>query len=320
MHKVYPKTVTSFNKWLESNIKYKNVYFNLGKPKPFDVTLRDGIQSLSKTEQEFYSMQKKIELYNEIITHYDPKHMEIGSIVSEKVLPIFKDTVNFYNYTQIINGFNYSSYSFGNYILIPNYLKLLEATKLNIFRNFSFIDSASNDFQLKNTKRTVEDNYVELSNMMNHLDDSFMDKMSYNVKLYISCVNECPISGKIDNNFIINRALKLNNLCFDTICFSDTCGTLEPKDFEYIVDTCNRFGLPYSKMSMHLHVKQSREKEVEQIIHKALDRKITNFDVSLLSTGGCSVTMNRESICPNLSYDLYYKSLVNYIIENSKTD
>jgi hypothetical protein len=101
----------------------------------------------------------------------------------------------------------------------------------------------------------------------------------------------------------------------DNICLSDTCGTLDVEDFEYIVDTCNFFGLPSSKLSLHLHVKNGRENIVEKIIHKALDRRILDFDVSLLETGGCSVTMNKNQIAPNLSYELYYKSLVNYIEE-----
>jgi hypothetical protein len=136
------------------------------------------------------------------------------------------------------------------------------------------------------------------------------------VKLYVSCINECPIEGKIDNDFIVNKLLMINKMNVDNICLSDTCGTLDVDDFEYIVDTCNFFGLPSSKLSLHFHVKNGREDIVEKIIHKALDRRIINFDVSLLETGGCSVTMNKNQISPNLSYELYYKFLVNYIETN----
>jgi pyruvate/oxaloacetate carboxyltransferase len=136
------------------------------------------------------------------------------------------------------------------------------------------------------------------------------------IKLYVSCINECPISGKINNDFIVNRILKLNKMNVDNICLSDTCGTLNVDDFEYIVDACNFFGLPSHKLSLHLHVKNGSEDIVEKIIHKALDKRIIDFDVSLLETGGCSVTMNTNQIAPNLSYELYYKSLVNYIEKN----
>jgi hypothetical protein len=88
---------------------------------------------------------------------------------------------------------------------------------------------------------------------------------------------------------------------------------LELDDFEYIVDTCNFFGIPFSKFSLHLHVKPDRKNIVKEIIHKALDRKIVIFDVSLLESGGCSVTMDENKLTPNLSYELYFESLIDYI-------
>ena len=103
----------------------------------------------------------------------------------------------------------------------------------------------------------------------------------------------------------MRKGVKLNKMNVDCICLSDTYGTLNEEDFEYIVDTCAYFGFPLSKLSLYLHVSKNRELEVEKIIHKALDRKIINFDVSLLETGGCCITIYREKINPNLSYELY---------------
>ena len=88
-------------------------------------------------------------------------------------------------------------------------------------------------------------------------------------------------------------------------------------DFEYIVDSCKNYGINMQKLSLHLHVKNNRESEVEKIFHKALDRKIINFDVSALDSGGCSVTMDKNKLAPNMNYVQYYKFLTNYIIKNS---
>ena len=92
----------------------------------------------------------------------------------------------------------------------------------------------------------------------------------------------------------------------DNICLSDTCGTLNATDFKYIVDNCNNNGLPFKRLSLQLRVKQNREKEIEKVIHNALERKITNFDVSLTE-------MNKNNTPPILSYEQYYKFLINYI-------
>jgi hypothetical protein len=44
----------------------------------------------NKEEQKLYTFEKKIELYNNIILEQDPDYIEIGSIVSLKILNITK--------------------------------------------------------------------------------------------------------------------------------------------------------------------------------------------------------------------------------------
>jgi isopropylmalate/homocitrate/citramalate synthase len=298
------------------------LYNKLGCPKPFDVTLRDGLQSLSKEQQQIYTLEKKKKLYEKINLIYQPKSIEFGSIVSKNILPIFSDTLELFNYIEN-NDYNSDNdnkdnngCSTKNYILIPSREKLLKVINIPNLNNFSFITSVSDVFQKKNTKKSLYDNDNELNCMIDLLDNS-QKKNNFNIKLYVSCINECPISGKIHNDIIVGRILKLNELNVNDICLSDTCGTLDVVDFEYIVDMCYIKGVPFSKLSLHLHVSANRENIVEQIFFAALNRGIINFDVSLLDTGGCSVTMNKEKIAPNLSYDLYYKFLKKYIQNNT---
>jgi len=315
---MYPRCAESFKKWYLSSYKFGKIYNDLGKPKPFDVTLRDGLQSLTKEEQNNLTTNDKLKIYNDI-SIYRPRNIEIGSIVSEKVLPVFKDTLEIFEILTKLTCKDYiTNQKKENYfIVIPNQNKLESVGKNPKINYFSFITSVSNSFQLKNTKMSLTESDKDIYEMLYELDVSKYRGRPPFVKLYVSCINECPIEGKVDNDFIVHRLLTLNKMNVDSICLSDTCGTLNEEDFEYIVDTCAFFGLPLSKFSLHLHVNKNREKEVEKIIHKALDRKIINFDVSLLDSGGCSVTMNREKISPNLSYDLYYKSLCNYIMKKT---
>jgi isopropylmalate/homocitrate/citramalate synthase len=127
---------------------YEKIYNQLGSPKPFDVTLRDGLQSLSKEEQKIYTLEKKKELYEKINLIYHPKNIEIGSIVSPRVLPIFSDTLELFN--DIENSYD-KKHSSKNYILIPTKDKLLEVIDIPHLNNFSFITSVSDVFQKKNT-------------------------------------------------------------------------------------------------------------------------------------------------------------------------
>jgi len=317
---MYPKCAQSFKKWYSSRYKFGKLYNDLGKPTPFDVTLRDGLQSLSKEEQSTFTTYNKLALYNTITSSYNPKSIEVGSIVSEKVLPVFKDTIEI---VEMLYDKHFNDCLFqkekrkSNFVLVPNYNKLKSVINNPKINHFSFITSVSNSFQQKNTKMSLEESDNDIYEMLYELDDNNYRKRKPFVKLYVSCINECPIEGKIDNDFIVNRILNLNKMNVDKICLSDTCGSLTEDDFEYIVDTCSYFGFPFSKFSLHLHVKKERETEIEKIIHKALDRKIINFDVSYLETGGCSVTIDKKKLAPNLSYDLYYKTLCNFIIKKT---
>lgn len=324
----YPITFKCFLDFLKTDKKYENLYNKLGCPSAFDVTLRDGLQSLSIEKQKSIDFITKKNLYHTIYFNHRPKNIEIGSLVSNKIFPVFNDTKDLLYYINkhqdsIKYNFDYiMPLKTNNYILIPNSDKLCE----NIYNrqtdldtspfNYSFITSVSNSFQCKNIRMTLSESDEDILNMIYLLDDKF-NKKDYEIKLYVSCINECPIEGKIHSDIIVNRLLKLHNLKVDSICLSDTCGTLQPEDLKYILSRCIENGIPRSKLSLHLHVGKDRELVTEELIHTALNLGIIDFDVSLLESGGCSVTIKNNKLAPNLTYDLYYKSLTTYIMNNS---
>jgi isopropylmalate/homocitrate/citramalate synthase len=311
---LYPKCAKTFIDFCHSEKHLTNKFVNkLRKLKPFDVTLRDGLQGLSKEQQLTMKPVDMLNLYFQIKEKYQPRNMEIGSIVSSKVLPIFKNSDSFYNYIEYCQ-LNPDEQKINNFILIPNETQFNNINKFIGLNCFSFITSVSESFQMKNTKMTLDTTFQQINNMMRVLDDK-PEKST--VKLYVSCINECPIEGKIDNNVIIEKIQKYQKLKPNILCLSDTCGTLTSEDLNYIILNLQRDGIKndYSNLSLHLHVKPGREDEVEQIIHTALDFGINSFDVSALKSGGCSVTMNESDLAPNLSYELYYKSLFTYLLK-----
>jgi isopropylmalate/homocitrate/citramalate synthase len=311
------KSLIAFmNNISNNNLAFLNIYEKLGCPRPFDVSLRDGLQGLSKLQQEAFTLDTKKQMFHKIIDNYNPSSIELGSIISNKILPIFKDSKELFQYANTITNANTNTKYF---LLIPNKDKLSEVlldTSIQC-NHFSIITSVSNSFQKKNTKKTIDETKTEIETMIQMIDNTIKNnqKINYQIKLYISCINECPIEGKQDNNIIISEILKYKHLTnkINNICLSDTTGTLLPDDFVYIVDNCNQQGIPFSKFSLHLHVKN--QDIVEEIFHKALDRNITQFDVSDIESGGCSVTMDATQLNPNLSYKLYYEFLIKYIMK-----
>ena len=260
--------------------------------KLFDVTLRDGLQSLTK----IYSLAEKTEILRNIIVNRYPSAIEVGSIVSPKILPQMSESIELFHEAQFINIILPRPIDL--YMLTPNLKSVNIASDHNI-TNFSFITSVSNAFQKKNTNKNLTEIKNEIELMMKRvtlIQDS-------KVKLYISCITDCPISGKIDNHKIINEILHYYHTYdeISEICLSDTCGTMEFNNFKTIIDELLKRNVDFNKISLHLH-NQENKQNVKDIIIYGMKSGIYRFDVSdMPEIGGCSVTMENPS--GNLSYD-----------------
>ncbi len=260
--------------------------------KLFDVTLRDGLQSLKKV----YSLAEKSEILRNIIFNRHPSAIEVGSIVSPKILPQMSESIELFHEAQFINII--IARPIDLYMLTPNLKSVNIASDHNI-TNFSFITSVSNAFQKKNTNKNLTEIKNEIELMMKRvtlIQDS-------KVKLYISCITDCPISGKIDNHKIINEILHYYHTYdeISEICLSDTCGTMEFNNFKTIIDELLKRNVDFNKISLHLH-NQENKQNVKDIIIYGMKSGIYRFDVSdMPEIGGCSVTMENPS--GNLSYD-----------------
>jgi isopropylmalate/homocitrate/citramalate synthase len=299
----------------------KTEIFNKIDPNLFDVSLRDGIQNANI---ENFPTSKKMEIFQTIYSENLPKRIEIGSLTSQKILPIMNDSIEMFNYAKEYLKIRKSEMEFtrdldkynnnfeGIYLLIPSLSKLHLALNHNI-RNFSFITSVSNKFQVTNTKKSIWETKQEFKKMFEILNRQH-STTNFKTKLYVSCINKCPIIGKIDNDFILKEVLYYHGkFPFDEICLSDTVGELKFDDFEYIIENCIFFGIPPSKISLHLHYKPYNYRNIQNILFYCFKNKINKFDVSMLDTGGCSVTMRPEHRPQNLSYDMFYVFLDKYI-------
>ncbi len=175
-------------------------------------------------------------------------------------------------------------------------------------QNISIMSSISDDFLLANTNKNMENTKKDIKTILNDNE--------LNVKMYLSCINECPISGKIDNYKVVDEINYYNdNYKIDEICLSDTCGTLKFKDFKEILDNSLE-KIPSHRISLHLHTNDMVE--LKKIITYSLDKDVKKFDVSAFENqGGCSVTIKNELLNPNLTYDIFYEILLKYLQDNT---
>jgi hydroxymethylglutaryl-CoA lyase len=274
MNNLYiPKNYSKFSRFIKQHT-----------PSLFDVSLRDGIQTSNERE---YPFDTKKNLFMDIMGQpILPQSMEIGSLASPKFLPIMKDSLKlhyFANEVVDIMGRNIDMY-----LLIPSLSKVYTALD-NGVTNMSFITSVSNSFQMKNTNKCIDDTKQEFRMIEQLLPDHI------NKKLYISCINECPVSGIIPLQTIIKEiAFYAHNYDFDQLCLSDTCGTLNSITFSNIVRELKYIGVPMNKLSIHLHVQQHNVNEEEALVFKCIEYGINKFDVSALNSGGCPVIIHND--------------------------
>jgi|LauGreDrversion4_2_1035121.scaffolds.fasta_scaffold41633_2 hypothetical protein len=316
------KCANSFKKWLFTEPYYERIYDIIGRPRPSDVTLLDGLQILNKYSDKPFSTNIKLGCYHIINFSYKPKNIEIGDIPSKSWNYNFRDTIELMQkinqYNLFTSNLEYNATIPTYYVMIPNE-KMFDSvfSELNCIQNFSFTTSVSNKFQFKNTRTNIYQNFKEINNMILRLDDS---DRKFSTKLYISCINECPIDGKLPNDYIVDRLIELNNLKVDNMCLSDTCGSLNSNDFKYIIKKLLYTGVNSNNLSLHIRVNPNNEENAEKIFHIALDHGIKNFNASCFAI--CQDAMGRHRKFPNLandlSYELYYKFLKSYIV--SKTD
>ena len=286
----------------------------LSKLKLFDVSMRDGLQSIPK----IYELHEKKRMLSKIIHQYRPHQMEVGSIVSDNVLPQMKNSVELYKYAtnkyDAINNCDFMKYDLNNincdfFLLVPPVKSYINQALLNNIKNISLITSVSETFQQKNIKKTI----IDTKNILN--DILYDDNQFTNIKLYISCITNCPFDGNINNDYIINEIIyysKLKNV--NNLCLSDTCGDMNFIDFKYIIDNLI-LKMNIDNISLHLHVNKNNYLNIEKIIEYAIINKIYKFDVTgFENIGGCIVTIDQNKLHGNLQYKDLLNTMQKYTI------
>lgn len=264
----------------------------------FDVTLRDGLQGY----KEIFTIDEKKEILDKIIDKTNAQSMELGSIVSYKVLPQMKDSIKLYNYATTINN------NIDFYLLIPNE-KTCTIAMNNKVKNMSFVTSVSDSFQQKNIHCSLDKTKESLFNINSLLQKYYTNNQHMKTKLYISCVNNCPIDGKMKIDDIVREILfYIHHFQFNIICLSDTCGNLDFESFTCIIEGLKEKNIDFSRIGLHLH-DQENKKNLYKIINYAVLNNIVNLDISTIDNiGGCNVTL--KNMNSNITYQSIYDSMV----------
>lgn len=292
------KTISALAKI--SNIVRKKVFIT-------DVTLRDGLQSFHKN----ISPQNRFKIGKKIL-NLGLKNVEVGSIVSDKIIPQMKDSMDVY---QKMYQYNKNV----NYHMLISNMKGIKMMMDNNVKNIAFFTSPSDGFNLKNINKTTNESLKTINLMMNEINND-----AY-VKGYISCINECPYEGKLELVKMLDTINRLYDMGMDEICISDTLGTLTEDNLDEIL-----YNLDYEvldRLSIHLH--QKKNNNWKSVVDCCLYYNVVSFDTSLLNLGGCPAAYSSKEKSGNLSlFDLttylddkgYYHGIDNNQIKNVENE
>jgi len=283
--------------------------------KHFDVSMSDGLQSIPKK----YTLSEKKTILHNIIDTYKPNSLEIGSIISPSVVPQMKHSYELYKYANdfynpIVTKDNTShntSHKCKFYLSVPPTKQYLNNAKTLNVKNISLMTSISDKYQEKYFKQTIE-------KTKEIIKDTLKTPNTFdNVKLYVSCITNCPIKGKQDNEHIINQLYEYLHIDGITeVCLTDTCGNIRYSDFKHIIDYLGiDMNYKLDKLSLHLHCNDEKKHyTTDKIIEYAIHNNIYKFDVSnfeYMYFGNGNVNINAKEFNNNLTYDRLYEGIYN---------
>lgn len=265
----------------------------------FDVSIRDGLQRMDN----IYSLGQKQMILRNIIYNFKPESMEIGSIVPlNNNIPQMKDSVKLYNYAKSIGGSDFYLWTFPD-------KKCIKKAKKNNIQNISFVTSASSLYQSHNFNQDSDTTHENIERILT-------DQHNFRkVKLYVSCVNKCPISNEyVKNEKIADEVFRYSKFSdIKEICLSDTTGTLNYDDFQSIMDDI-LLKMGPGRIGLHLHNTKMHQPEIDSIIMAAIYRGIYRFDISSTrGVGGWTYDSNE-----NLYSTLNYNQMANCLLRHFK--
>lgn len=282
--------------------------------KKFDVTMSNGLASIPK----IYTLDEKKVILKKIMNVYKPHSLEIGSLVSPKVVPQMKQSYELYNYANKL--YNKKTNVCDFYLVVPptkHYLDI--AQKLNI-RNISLYTSVSEAFHKQsNTQSSLRETKTMIKEFVKKPNN--FDK----VKLYVSCIPNCPIKGKQDKEHIINELYEYLHIDgISEVCLTNTCDTMRYSEFIHIIDYLNiEMNYKLEKLSLHLHINQNENKyyTLDNIIEYAITNNIIRFDLTSFENiyfGNSIIKVDIKQFNRNLTYDRLYESIYDTIIYRIK--
>jgi hydroxymethylglutaryl-CoA lyase len=240
---------------------------------------RDAMQGI---KSHFISTEKKALYINSLLkVGFDT--IDFGSFVSPKAIPQMLDTA------AVLSKLDLSRTESKLLAIIANIRGANDASKFEEIDYLGYPFSISENFQMRNTHKTIEESIETLDAILN-----IADKSKKEVVAYLSMGFGNPYGDPWDIEIVGKWTEKLSSMGVKILSLSDTIGSSTPKVIDYLFSNLISH-YKNIEFGAHLHSTPDKWHEKVDAAHKA---GCNRFDGAIKGYGGCP--MAKEELTGNM--------------------
>lgn len=239
---------------------------------------RDAMQGI----REFIPTQKKAQFIQSLLRcGFDT--IDFGSFVSPKAIPQMKDTA------QVLEQLDLSKTSSNLLAIVANVRGAQDASEFKEIDYLGYPFSISENFQMRNTHKTIDQSVEVLKEIL-----SIADKSGKEVVAYLSMGFGNPYGDPWNVEIVGSWTEKLSAMGVKILSLSDTVGTSTPEIIDYLFSNLIP-KYPNIEFGAHLHTTPSKWHEKVEAAYKA---GCSRFDGAIQGFGGCP--MAKDELTGNM--------------------
>jgi len=263
---------------------------------------RDAMQGI----KQFIPTRDKANYINSLLkVGFDT--IDFGSFVSPKAIPQMHDTA------QVLSMLELSNKKSKLLAIVANVRGASDASKFEEIDYLGYPFSISENFQMRNTSKTISQSILILDEILN-----IANKSNKEVVAYLSMGFGNPYGDPWNVDIVGNWTEKLADMGVKILSLSDTIGSSTPDIIEYLFS--NLIPLyPKIEFGAHLHTSPETWKEK---VNAAFKGGCVRFDGALKGVGGCP--MAKDELIGNMPteklVDYFMDQKINLDIDKQKFD
>lgn len=234
-----------------------------------------GIKSFIPTDRKVAYIQSLLRVGFDTI--------DFGSFVSAKAIPQMQDT------SEVLSQLDLTQTNSKLLAIIANTQGAMVASEHKEIQYLGFPFSISENFQMRNTHKTIEESLVTLNEIL-----EIADKTNKEVVAYLSMGFGNPYGDPWNVEIVGNWTENLANRGVKILSLSDTIGSSTPEVIQYLFSNLIS---KYPKIEFGAHLHTTPEKWFEKV-DAAYNAGCRRFDGAIQGFGGCP--MAKDTLTGNM--------------------